>query len=215
MNIRPFAGINSRMKNTFPLLVGLSLLAQAAIAAPLSFDFKDPKGVNNIIFKLDAPLEAINGTTTDISGTVDFDPANPGAVNGKIVVAAASLKVPNPVMKEHLDGDKWLDVAKFPQIIFEAISAANVKTTANVTTADLTGNITIKGVTKKIVVPVKLTYLKDKLSARFPKLNGDLLVLRASFTIKRGDFGINPGQSEDKVSSDIALELSLAGAAAR
>ena len=203
------------MKNTLPLLVGLSLLTQAALAAPLSFDFKDPKGVNNIIFKLDAPLEAINGTTTDISGTVDFDPANPGAVKGKIVVAAASLKVPNPLMKEHLDSDKWLDVAKFPQIVFEAVSAANVKTTANVTTADLAGNITIKGVTKKIVVPVKLTYLKDKLSARFPKLNGDLLVLRANFTIKRGDFGINPGQSEDKVSSDIALELSLAGAAAR
>ena len=203
------------MKNTLTLVVGLSLLAQAAIAAPLTFDFKDPKGVNNIIFKLDAPLEAINGTTTDISGTVDFDPANPGAVKGKIIVAAASLKVPNPLMKEHLDGDKWLDVAKFPQISFEAVSAANVKMTGNVTTTDLTGNLTIKGVTKKIVVPVKLTFLKDKLSARFPKLNGDLLVLRANFIIKRGDFGISPGQLEEKVSSDIALELSLAGAAPR
>ena len=215
MNIGALAVINDLMKHTFTLLVGLSLLTQAVVAAPLSFDFKDPKGVNNIIFKLDAPLEAINGTTTDISGMVSFDPTNPGAVNGKIVVAAASLNVPNPVMKQHLDGDMWLSVAKFPQISFEAVSAANVKTTANVTTADLTGNLTLKGVTKKIVVPVKLTYLKDKLKARFPTLNGDLLVLRASFTIKRADFGINPGQGEEKVASDIALELSLAGAAPR
>jgi polyisoprenoid-binding protein YceI len=203
------------MKNSISLVLGLGLLAQAAAAAPLTFDFKDPKGVNNIIFKLDAPLEAINGTASDISGTVKFDPAHPGAVTGNILVASASLKVPNPVMKEHMDSDKWLDVTKFPQITFEALSTANVKTTANVTTADLTGNLTLKGVTKKIVVPVKLTYLKDKLSARFPKLNGDLLVLRANFTIKRGDFGISPGQLEEKVSSDIALELSLAGAAPR
>ena len=194
-------------------MIGLSFLAHSAVAAPLSFDFKDPKGVNNIIFKLDAPLEAINGTTTDISGMVAFDPANPGGVNGKILVAAGSLKVPNPLMKEHLDGKMWLDVASHPQISFEAVSTANVKTTAKVTTADLTGNIMIKGVTKKIVVPVKMTYLKDKLKARFPGKDGDLLVLRANFTIKRADFGINPGQGEEKVSTDIALELSLAGAA--
>ena len=34
---------------------------------PMDFDFKDPKGVNNATFKLDAPLEAINGSATTVS----------------------------------------------------------------------------------------------------------------------------------------------------
>ena len=166
------------------------------LAAPLKFDFKDPKGVNNITFKLDAPLEAINGTATGISGSVEFDPADPGAVKGKLVVDTKSLHVGNPMMKEHLHSDKWLDVTKHPAITFTAESTANVKTSDTTTTADLTGTLTIKGVAKKITVPVKLTYLKDKLKARFPAFNGDLLVLRANFTVKRSEYGINPGQME-------------------
>jgi polyisoprenoid-binding protein YceI len=189
--------------------------ALAAFADPQTFDFKDPKTVNNVVFKLDAPLESINGTATGISGTVTFDPADPGAVKGKIVVEAASLRLPNNTMQGHLQGPMWLDVAKNPQIIFEIISATDVKTQGDTTTAEITGNMTIKGVTRKITVPVKMTYLKDKLQARFPSLHGDLLVVRANFTVKRGDYGINKAQMEDKVSDTIELSLSVAGQSPR
>jgi polyisoprenoid-binding protein YceI len=63
-----------------------------------------------------------------------------------------------------------------------------------------------------MTVPVELTYLKGKLSQRSPGANGDLLVVRSTFTIKRSDFGINPGQMEDKVSDGIEISLSVAGA---
>ena len=43
------------MKRTLTLIASATF-ASAALAAPLSFDFKDPKGVNNAVFKLDAPL---------------------------------------------------------------------------------------------------------------------------------------------------------------
>jgi polyisoprenoid-binding protein YceI len=187
----------------------------AAFAAPQAFDFKDPKGVNNVVFKTDAPLESINGTANGISGAVNFDPADPGSVKGKVVVEAASLRVPNDMMLGHLRSDKWLDVAKYPEITFEALSATNVKTTANVTTADIVGTMTLHGVSQKVTVPVKITYLKDKLKDRFPKLEGDLLVLRANFVVKRSDYGINKGTGEDKVSDDIELNLSLAGQSPR
>ncbi|MBM3846524.1 MAG: YceI family protein, partial [Verrucomicrobia bacterium] len=59
------------------LLVASALLAQSAFAASQSFDFKDPKGVNNATFKLDAPLEAISGSASGISGSIQFAPANP------------------------------------------------------------------------------------------------------------------------------------------
>lgn len=184
-------------------------------SASIDFDFKDPKGVNNIVFKLDAPLEAINGTATGISGKVTFDPENPSAIHGKIIVQAASMHLGNPMQKEHLHGGMWMNVAKFPEITFEAVTAKNAKTESNVTTADVTGKMTIKGVTKEMTVPVKMTYLKDKLKARIPGKDGDLLVLRANFSVHRRDFGINPGQMEDKVSDQIELNLSLAGIAPR
>jgi polyisoprenoid-binding protein YceI len=122
------------MKSALVLLLALSSLNGAVLAATQTFDFKDPKGVNNAVFKLDAPLEAISGNATGISGTVSFDPENPAATRGKIVVATSSL------------------------------------------------------------------------------LKGDLLVIRSSFTVKRSDFGLMPGQAEDKVSDTIELTLSIAGA---
>ena len=200
------------MKLTYLIpLLSLSL-ATAAFAAPESFDFKDPKGVNNAVFNLDAPLESVNGSANGISGTVSFDPENPGATTGKIVVATETMTVPNPMQKEHLHSANWLDVAKYPEITFEAKSLANVKTEDNVTTADVTGTFTLHGVSKEITVPIKLTYLKDKLSARVPKMEGDLLVIRANFSINREDFDIQKGKFEDKVSPTVNLTLSIAGA---
>jgi polyisoprenoid-binding protein YceI len=192
----------------------LAFVASAgiALAAPQTFDFKDPKGINNAGFKLDAPLEAINGSASGISGTVTFDPENPGVTKGKIIVATGSLMLPNPMQKQHMLSDKWLDAAKYPEITFETKEFKNVQTAGDTTTADVTGTFTLKGVSKDLTVPVKLTWLKDKLGERVPNQKGDLLVIRASFTIKRGDFNIMPGQFEDKVSDTIELTLSIAGA---
>ena len=203
------------MKHELNCLLALACLNTVALAAPQTFDFKDPKGVNNAVFKLDAPLEAVTGSANGISGTVTFDPANPSATKGKIVIAASSLHVGNPTMKGHLHSDKWMDVAKHPQITLETKEVKNVKTVADTTAADVTGVLMIKGISKEVTVPVKLTYLKDKLGQRVPNMNGDLLVIRTSFNIKRSDFGINPGQFEEKVSDVIELTLSIAGSSPR
>jgi polyisoprenoid-binding protein YceI len=85
--------------------IALAILSVSSIfAGEMSFDFKDPKGVNNIVFKLDAPLESISGTTNGISGTIKADPAQPENIEGKIIVDAKSLTVPNPMMQEHMLG---------------------------------------------------------------------------------------------------------------
>jgi hypothetical protein len=47
---------------------------------------------------------------------------------------------------------------------------------------------------------------------RVPNQKGDLLVIRSTFSIKRSDFGIMPGQMEEKVADTIELTLSIAGA---
>lgn len=201
------------MTTKFKILLVLICAASSVVAAPLTFDFKDPKGVNNAVFKTDAPLESINGTATGISGTVTFDPEHPAATKGKIVVAATSLHVPNPTMQGHLQSDMWLAAAKYPEISFEVKELKNAKTGGDTTTADAAGTFTLKGISKEMTVPVKLTYLKDKLGQRVPNQKGDLLVIRASFSIQRSDFNVNAGQGEDKVSNTIELTLNIAGAA--
>src|SRR5208282_5979859 len=108
--------------------LALVALTCGVFAAPQTFDFKDPKGINNAGFKLDAPLESINGSASGVSGTVAFDTENPGATTGKIVVDTASLMVPNSMQRGHMLGDEWLDAAKFPEISFEAKEFKNVQT---------------------------------------------------------------------------------------
>jgi polyisoprenoid-binding protein YceI len=201
------------MKQTLVTLIVASGIALSASAAPQSFDFKDAKGVNNVTFKLDAPLEAINGSANGISGTVDFDAANPTATKGKIVVAAKSLTVGNSMMQEHMHGEQWLDVAKNTEISFAVSELKDAKTHGDATKATAVGTFTLKGVSKSITVPVTITHLKGKLSQRVPKMEGDLLVIRSTFTIKRSDYGVNPGAPTDKVSDEIELSLSIAGAA--
>jgi polyisoprenoid-binding protein YceI len=200
------------MKKLIYAIAAVAAITASALAAPQTFDFKDPKGVNNAIFKTDAVLESINGAANGISGTVTFDPANPGATKGKIVVAANSLTVPNKMMNGHLFSPMWLDVEKYPEITFEVKELKNAKTESDVTRADAVGAFTLHGVTKELTVPVKLTYLPGKLGQRVPNAKGDLLVVRTTFEIKRSEFKINPGQGDDKVSDEINLSLSIAGA---
>ena len=125
------------------VLAGLAAgLALGAHAVAADFDFKDPKGVNTVTFRLDAPLEAISGSANGVAGTVQFDPAHPGATRGKIVVQTASMQVPNAMMKDHMLGKDWMDAATHPELSFEVESLANVKTAGDVTTADAAGKLT-------------------------------------------------------------------------
>ncbi len=193
-------------------LLILSVAPGVLSADSMKFDFRDPKKVNNVVFLMDAPLESISGTSIGVSGTVSFDPAKPAATTGKIVLETSSLHVDNPVMKKHMLDEGWMHVSKFPTIEFVAGKMTNVKTSGTNITGTIAGKLTVKGVTKKVSVPVRLTYLKGMLIKR-NRVPGDLLVLRCDFTIKRSDYGINAGNNEEKVSDEIELKLRVAGAA--
>ena len=201
-----------RIKTLLACALIVSSTPGILLAGPIEFNFKDPKKVNNVVFLLDAPLESINGTATGISGKLTFDPDKPQAARGRIVLETKSLHVDNPVMKNHLHDADWMNVEKHPRIIFEADKLSGVRTTGNDTRATVSGKLTIKGITRNTSVPIRLTYLKGRLKER-NRIDGDLLVLRADFTIKRSDYNINPGSREEKVSEEIEIKLRVAGMA--
>ncbi len=187
--------------------------AAVATAAPQTFDFKDPKGVNSIQFHLDSVLEPISGTANGITGTVSFDPAAAAKTSGKIVVATNSLVVPNSTMTGHLQGKGWLNAEENPEIVFEIAGLSDVKTSGDTTTATAQGSFTLNGTTKEIAVPVKLTVIPDGVGKRLgkPELKGDLLVVRGNFTIDREAYGLQPGKNLDKVAKEIELTIAMVG----
>lgn len=198
------------------LLAGASLIASSFSlqAAAKEFDFQDAKGINNVSFLLDAPLESISGNAKGVSGSVNFDPENPDAVSGTITIQTGSLTATNDKLQEHMLGDGWLDAASHPEITFATKSLSKVESVKGGFTAHVTGDFTLKGVTKELTLPVTFTYLPDMLGKRSNgAMEGDLLVLRSTFTINRSEFGIKPGQNTDKVAEEIELRLAIAGAA--
>lgn len=201
----------THMKTTL-LLTAVFLPFASANAAEQTFDFKDPKGVNTARFMLDAPLESISGNANGVSGTLTIDPAKPEATKGSIVIDAKTLSVENAMMKEHMLGKDWLDVATHPTITFTVTALSDYKLAGETATANVKGKFSLKGVEKEITVPAKVTLLKDKLGARTGgKMQGDLLVIRTEFTIKRSDYGVNPKAPSDKVSEDVVISLAIAG----
>ena len=172
------------------------------------FDFNDPKGVNNIIFQMDAPLESINGSGDSISGKVSYNPAMPEKTKGTIILDSKSLHFGNPVLKEHMHGIDWLNVEKFKQIKFQLTKLHSIKKEKNDVNALAKGKMTIRNITIEMDIPVKLTYLKGLLEKR-NRTPGDLLILRSKFKVKRDDFNIQKGKNLEKVANEIEISLNL------
>lgn len=204
------------MTNDFAtlLLGGICLAATAstALAEPADYDFKDPKGVNTIVFMLDSKIEPIMGVADGISGTVTFDPANLTATKGTISLEVKSIHTPNRGMKNTIQKEDWLDAKNHPTIGFTFKSIQEVKTLKNgAFEMSVVAEITCKGVTKEVKTKVTATHMPGKLSSRVRKAQGDLLVLRANFTINRKDFNIKPNMGGDVVSEEIELRISVVG----
>lgn len=187
-----------------------------ALAAPLKFDFRDPKGVNTLYFLLDSLLEPMMGLATGISGEVQYDPADAKATAGKITVDAKTLRMGNDAMTKKLAEPEWLDVEKHRALEFAFKKVTEVKEAA-AGTRELTvvGDFTCRGVTKEMTVQVKASYLEGKLGERVPRQKGDLLILRSTFTINRKDFGIKPDMGGDIVAEDIEVRVSIVGVCPR
>ncbi len=92
-----------------------------------------------------------DGEFRKVSGMLMLDPAKPDAATVDIKIAADSVLVPNAKLKDELVGAQWFDAAKYPDITFKSTKV--VKTSAD--TADVTGDFTLHGVTKPLVLKVK------------------------------------------------------------
>jgi polyisoprenoid-binding protein YceI len=91
------------------------------------------------------------GRFKDFDGTFSFDAAKPEASKVKVNLRTESVDTNFAERDKHIRSEDFLNVSKYPEASFESTA---VKSTGD-GTADITGNMTLNGVTKAVVVSAK------------------------------------------------------------
>ncbi|MCY1197995.1 Protein YceI [compost metagenome] len=139
------------LKKTFAALtLGAALFAGQAMAADYVIDKEGQHAFVN--FKIGhLGYSYIYGSFKDFDGTFSFDEKNPEASKIKVTLKTASVDTNHAERDKHIKSGDFLNVSKNPTATFESTS---VKSTGE-GTADVTGNLTLNGVTKPVVINAK------------------------------------------------------------
>jgi len=142
-----------------------------------------------------------DGQFKDFAGELAYDPANPGHTHVDLTVYTASVDMHNTQHDQLMKSGEFFDVDHFPTMHFTN-SATEVRPDG---TLAMTGDMTIRGVTKTMTIPVKVH--GD---------SGSGTVFEASFPIDRTDFGLNgnPGWGgfSLKIARSVQIHLAIATA---
>lgn len=145
----------------------------------------------------------ITGTFKDLDGKFSFDAAKPEDSKIEFNVNTASVFTNNAERDKHISSKDFLKVADFPKATFKSTSVKSTgKNAAGKDTADVSGDLTIAGVTKPVVV--KATFLGE---GKDP-WGGYRAGFEGTTSIKRSDFGkmMDLGPQSDAVDLYITFE---------
>lgn len=134
---------------------------------------------------------------SDVSGSLSFDDKNPekSSVSVSIPVKTVDTRVP-ALTEEFLNEADYFDVAKYPTATFRSTKV----TAKGANQYDVTGELTIKGVTKPVVLHAVLNKQGEHPMTKKPAIG-----FNASTVIKRTDF--NMGKYAPYVSDEVTLTI--------
>lgn len=132
------------------LALGSMLFAGQAMAADYVIDKEGQHAFVN--FKIShLGYSWLWGTFKDFEGSFSFDAAQPEASKVEVTLQTASVDSNHAERDKHLRSEDFLNVSEHPTATFESTS---VKSTGE-GTADITGDLTLNGVTKPVVIAAK------------------------------------------------------------
>jgi len=159
-------------------------------------------------------VSTVRGDLGKITGTVTFDPAKPAAGTIEATIDVTGIDTREPGRDKHLKSADFFDIEKFPTATFrskkiEALAGGGYK---------VTGDLTMKGVTKEVVLDVEALrpVIKDQRGASRTGTT-------ATGKLNRQDFGVTWSRAldgggvvvSDEVSITIDVELISAPPAAK
>jgi polyisoprenoid-binding protein YceI len=151
-----------------------------------------------------AMVTKVRGSFNDFEGKGHFDPTNPGNSSLEVTLKTTSIDTRNADRDNHLRGNDFFDMEKYPEITFkstkvEGVDASNYK---------VTGDLTIKGVTKSITIDFEFT------GASKDPFGNNRIGLEGSVVVNRKDWGMGFNVALETggvlVSEKVTLEFDVA-----
>jgi len=168
----------------------ISLAVSLLFAAlPLLADtYNVDKNHSEATFKIRHLMSKVSGKFDDFSGSVTTDGKDAAASSVQFTIKTASIDTANESRDKDLKSGNFFDVEKYPEITFKSTA---IKPTSKKNVYDVTGDLTMHGVTKKVTLPVEfLGFGKDP-------WGGERAGFSLSTTLNRKEYGINWNKALD------------------
>lgn len=146
---------------------------------------------NAVAFKIKNAGLTVNGNFAEYTVDIAYDKATPENSKFDGTVTIKSINTGIKMRDEHLVKEDYFNAGKFPNMTFKSTGVKS----ADGNTLNVSGDITIKGKTKKISFPVKITTSGTK--TRFT----------GEFKLNRRDFGV--GGSSILMSDNLVVLLDI------
>ncbi len=138
-------------------------------------------------------------------GTLEFDASDPTMASVRVTIPMASLNTGVPDLDEHLKSEDFFEVAKYPTASFVS---TRVEKGAGMNRFKVTGNLTIRKVTRPVMLEVTLLKVGKNARTEVATIGFD-----ARGTLKRSDFGL--GAFVPQVGDEIQLLVTTQAAEAK
>jgi polyisoprenoid-binding protein YceI len=145
----------------------------------------------------------VTGKFNDFAGVVNIDKANPAASSVEFTIQASSIDTGNANRDQDLRSANFFEVEKYPTITFKSEKIA----AKGKDSYDVTGDLTMHGVTKKVTLPVEfLGFVKDP-------WGNDRGGFEISTTLNRKDFNLVWNKALDQggmlLGDDVKVNVNL------
>jgi polyisoprenoid-binding protein YceI len=180
-----------------------TLVATIASPAWAADVFTIDKVHSEVGFRVRHMVSKVSGRFVDFAGTISADAAKPETSSVELTIQATSIDTANAQRDQHLRSPDFFDVAKFPTIAFKSSKV----TPTSKDHYDVTGTLTMHGVSREITLPVAFLGLgKDP-------WGGERAGFSLTTTLNRKDYGIVWNQVLDSggllLGEDVAIEINV------
>ena len=187
---------------TLASIAGAALLATTSVAVADAEQYKIDAGHTFVTFEASHIGYAwIPGRFNEISGSFTYDPDERSASGAEFTVDTTSLDTNHTKRDKHLRSDEFFHASKYPEATFESTSYEPT----GKDTAVMTGDLTIKDVTREVEFQVRelraATDPWDKFRRSF----------EASTEINLDDFNLDPQDQLPAVSKDVEVRIAVEG----